>query len=282
MEKICGIYKITSPSGKVYIGQSIDIDRRFGEYKRLVQKIKKQPRLYQSFMKHGVENHIFEVIEHCDFIKLNIQERYWQDFYNVIGNKGLNCNLVSNENLNQKISEETRKKMSLSGKNKIITEQHKLNIKNNHYSLKPDFISPVKDKKLSKEHLSKIIDKLKIPVLQYNLEGIFINEFESAAEADRYINNGKRTGNITRCIKNNSKYKNFIWRYKKDNFSLKIDPYIPHKSYILVFQNNEIIYKFTSIFKTYKKLKIDRRTLKRIIDTDIKINNLNFKYETHP
>lgn len=26
--KICGIYKITSPSGKIYIGQSIDIKRR--------------------------------------------------------------------------------------------------------------------------------------------------------------------------------------------------------------------------------------------------------------
>ncbi len=30
-----GIYKITNPEGKIYIGQSIDIDRRFKEYKRL-------------------------------------------------------------------------------------------------------------------------------------------------------------------------------------------------------------------------------------------------------
>ena len=28
MEKICGIYKITNPKGKVYIGQSIDIEKR--------------------------------------------------------------------------------------------------------------------------------------------------------------------------------------------------------------------------------------------------------------
>ena len=27
-----GIYKITSPSGKVYIGQSIDIERRWKKY----------------------------------------------------------------------------------------------------------------------------------------------------------------------------------------------------------------------------------------------------------
>jgi hypothetical protein len=35
MSKICGIYKITSPSGKVYIGQSVDIKRRFTTYKIL-------------------------------------------------------------------------------------------------------------------------------------------------------------------------------------------------------------------------------------------------------
>jgi hypothetical protein len=32
---IVGIYKITSPSGKVYIGQSINIERRIKEYKNL-------------------------------------------------------------------------------------------------------------------------------------------------------------------------------------------------------------------------------------------------------
>ena len=30
-----GIYKITSPSNKIYIGQSINIERRFKEYKTL-------------------------------------------------------------------------------------------------------------------------------------------------------------------------------------------------------------------------------------------------------
>ena len=32
-EKISGIYKITNPKGKVYIGQSIDIYKRFKSYK---------------------------------------------------------------------------------------------------------------------------------------------------------------------------------------------------------------------------------------------------------
>ena len=32
MKKICGIYKITSPSGRVYIGQSIDVYSRLKQY----------------------------------------------------------------------------------------------------------------------------------------------------------------------------------------------------------------------------------------------------------
>jgi len=35
MNKVCGIYKITSPTNKVYIGQSTNILFRFRAYKRL-------------------------------------------------------------------------------------------------------------------------------------------------------------------------------------------------------------------------------------------------------
>ena len=33
MNKICGIYKITSPTGKIYIGQSANIKSRITNYK---------------------------------------------------------------------------------------------------------------------------------------------------------------------------------------------------------------------------------------------------------
>ena len=54
-----GIYKITSPKGRVYIGQSIDILYRFKKYKQM--QCKGQVRLYNSFLKHNVENHLFEI-----------------------------------------------------------------------------------------------------------------------------------------------------------------------------------------------------------------------------
>lgn len=86
-----GIYKITNPNGKNYIGQSINIEKRFNQYKKLT--CKNQVILYRSLLKYGVENHIFEVIEECNIEILNERERYWQDFYNVI-EKGLNCKTI--------------------------------------------------------------------------------------------------------------------------------------------------------------------------------------------
>lgn len=103
-----GIYKIESPSGKVYVGQSIDIERRWKEYYTITNS---QRKLMRSFKKHGVKNHIFEVIEECTPGKLNSRERYWQEYYNVLKG-GLNCRLTETEDQSGKLSKETIKKRS--------------------------------------------------------------------------------------------------------------------------------------------------------------------------
>lgn len=108
-----GIYKITSPNDRIYIGQSTDIEKRWFDYKR--KNPKSQVRLNRSFIKHGVENHSFEIIEECCVDNLNERERYWQDYYNVL-EKGLNCRLTSTKDKSGFVSEETRIKLSLSHK----------------------------------------------------------------------------------------------------------------------------------------------------------------------
>lgn len=121
-----GIYKINSPSGRIYVGQAIDIDRRFYEYSIL--HCKKQKRLYNSLMKYGVENHKFEIIEECLENELNIRERYWQEFHNVLDiKKGLNCVYVKNDEKSGQLSEEIKKKISIANKGKTRTIE--MNIK---------------------------------------------------------------------------------------------------------------------------------------------------------
>jgi group I intron endonuclease len=104
-----GIYKITNPKGRIYIGQSIDIQKRFRTYISLNSKTKRQIKLYRSLLKYGQHEHSFEIIEECNIELLNERERYWQDFHKVLEN-GLNCVLTKTNVLRMVVSDEKREK----------------------------------------------------------------------------------------------------------------------------------------------------------------------------
>jgi group I intron endonuclease len=115
-----GIYKITSPTNKIYIGQSINIEKRFKNYKSLSQT-KGQKMLHYSFRKYGINNHLFEIIEECDIELLNERERYYQDFYNVL-QEGLNCLLTDTKDSIKVFSKITIEKIRQGNLGKIIPE----------------------------------------------------------------------------------------------------------------------------------------------------------------
>jgi len=125
-----GIYKITSPSNRIYIGQSIDIERRIYKYKK--DLCIQQTRLNNSFLKYGVENHVFEIIKECPIEDLNCSERYYQDLFKVLTKNGLNCRLTASKDKSGKQSESTKLKISNSNKishsGKSLSETHKKNI----------------------------------------------------------------------------------------------------------------------------------------------------------
>lgn len=134
-----GIYKITSPTGKVYIGQSVNVEKRLADYKSC--KAKKQPRLNRSFLKHGYENHKIEIICECSIEELNDKERYYQDLFSCIGENGLNCVLTTSSDRSGYLNEEVKNKL----KGKPRPESVRLKISESN-----------KGKKLSKEHRKKI------------------------------------------------------------------------------------------------------------------------------
>lgn len=113
-----GIYKITNPKGRVYVGQSKDIEVRWKTYKNL--RCKKQRRLYYSLIKYGVNMHIFEVLEECTVESLNEREKYWQEYYNVV-EEGLNLEINKSTEPTRILSEETRQKMSKAQKGKTLS-----------------------------------------------------------------------------------------------------------------------------------------------------------------
>lgn len=137
-----GIYKITNPKGKVYVGQSIDIEKRWKKY--LSKKFfESQVKIYRSILKYGEENHVFEILEICDKEELDKRERFWQEEYNCV-EKGLNCIYTQTSDKAQSLSIEMKIKMSESAKLKISKNPDKYKfigakgVNNNMYNKKGD------------------------------------------------------------------------------------------------------------------------------------------------
>lgn len=150
---LIGIYKITSPIGKVYIGQSTDIENRKKAYEK--GACKNQTKLYHSILKYGFDNHKFEIIELCCEQDLNLVERSWQDYFCVMEQtEGLNLRLTKSNDRSGTVSEETRKKISntLKGRKKsAITRARMSAAKRGTKHSKPQ----------SAEHRRKIIESRK-------------------------------------------------------------------------------------------------------------------------
>ena len=134
-----GIYKITNKlNGKVYIGQSIDIDTRWRQHINAKDNVA----IHNAIKKYGKENFKFEVLLECPADMLNVWERDMIALYDCIspngynlteGGEGYQCSeetrrKMSEVNKGKHLSEETKKKMSESRKGKAPWNKGKTNI----------------------------------------------------------------------------------------------------------------------------------------------------------
>lgn len=90
-----GIYKITNNiNGKIYIGQSNNIQRRFSEHQTKGEQSRIPVDI--AIQKYGKENFSFEVIEECSIEQLNEKETKWITYFNSVEN-GYNCSIGGNQ-----------------------------------------------------------------------------------------------------------------------------------------------------------------------------------------
>lgn len=198
-----GIYKITSPTNKIYIGSSKDIEDRFKQYKRL--QCIGQRKLYNSLKKHGIENHIFEIILECDLLNLLKIEGYYIDLYDSISS-GLNCQ-KPNEDGRIEFSEETKLIISKNMKDhwKNMTDEEKSNRLYN-------FIQSTKGRKPTKETIEKIKESSRFPL--YGDKNYMFNRSDLIHNSLNVVDNytGKKYDSLSQCAKDLSTYPKKIKR----------------------------------------------------------------------
>ena len=213
-----GIYKITSPSGKVYIGQSKDLIRRKKDYEKYIKNSNRQVKLLASINKYTWQKHFFEIIEECVFNDLNIRERFWQEYYNSI-EEGLNCIYTKTNEKPSAFGNETKEKMRIAQTGSKKSEITKEKMSNARLGYKFTEKSKLKMSNSRKgiKYSKETIDKMKIAASKRNLKPIsclspndIYFEFNSFKEAALHI--GVKPQSIQQAVSKNracKKWKNF-------------------------------------------------------------------------
>lgn len=229
MKKV-GIYKITNPKGKVYIGQSIDIIKRWNVYRYLIRSSMGN-KIFNSLKKYGPDNHTFEILEECTKDQLSVREVYYKTKYNSIAD-GLNLKLEDDRYgpHSQETKDLISKKCKEAAKKKVYTAEFRLKMKKaktNH----PCYKNPERNRKIGNAHRGKVMsqetkDKIYTedwrrknkeqhkksykPVEQYDLNGNLIKVYESKTEAIKQTGIGMGNALVGRAKTAGG----FIWKYK--------------------------------------------------------------------
>lgn len=188
------IYRYESPSGKSYVGQTVDEVRRKAEFKNLSLSYGGN-KIYNARKKYGPENFQYYIeSEICANSEedlsnlLDIAESFYIQKYDSYKN-GYNS---------------TEGGESLRGYNKTKEQVEK-------------------QKRSLKEYYKTHRNPYAKYVLQYSPEGEFIKEWNSATEAETTL--GYSRSSVSNCCTGRTKSScGFIWRYKEsDEIPLKID-----------------------------------------------------------
>lgn len=207
-----GVYKFTNVvTGKVYVGSSYNIARRYQDhFNGLLKNKSPLTRVQNSFNKHGFANFYFSILEIVDKSEeLLKREQYWIDFYDSTHqDKGYNIRKIPNSNKGFKQSLETKERISKALIGRVCSEETKKKIGN---SVRGGKRSEECRKKMSMAKLGKPSSRRK-RVAKCKDNGSIIVSYPSILEAS--IKEKSSRNIILNCLKGRRKsLKDFNWIY---------------------------------------------------------------------
>lgn len=206
-----GIYRIENLiNHKNYIGQSVHIETRWSDHKRLAfypSLVGYEYPLYRAIRKYGIENFEFSVIENCLENELDEKERYWIAHYKSFGPEGYNQTPggqgtpKTNPNevvelFNKGIEIEELCVIFDVSKNTILGILHPLGL---------GYLT--QDEKNILQPECKIVE-------QYSLEGKLLNSYFSEGAAARAVKTSRSA--ISDACKTHGTAQKYIWKFQLD------------------------------------------------------------------
>ncbi len=196
------IYRHITPSGKSYVGIT--------RMKYLSQRFKKNgigykscPLFYKAIQKYGWDNIKHEILEqNVTEDKIDEREKYWISYYQS-NNRTFGYNIEEGGYCVRTFSPETRKKISDAKKGKSLSLEHRRKLSQanlGHHN--------------SPEAEAKRIAKRVRPVLQFDLNNNFIQEYPSIKQAAENLQID--SSGISKVCKNKlHQCGGYIWKYKE-------------------------------------------------------------------
>lgn len=220
------IYKITSPSGRIYIGKSKNIKKRIKDYK--YQSKTRKSIIHDSIRGYGWDAHKIEIIEECADELLSEREIFWikelKSYW--LDNKGVGMNMTRGGEAGGgswiwDVERRKRQSDKFRGEGgtfygKKHTEETKKYI--GELAKRRNLESGIKVPEWGAE---KARQKRRNPVIAYDSKGNFICEFESLNMASSRLQISRAS--ISDSLKFGSWVNgNYLFKYKTDNYPIKI------------------------------------------------------------
>lgn len=214
-EVIKGIYCIENKiDGKMYIGQSFNIQRRWQEHIKMLNKGKHHNRFLQrAWDKYGEDNFDFYIVEQLytsPRVVYDVLEIYYISEYCTNNNQyGYNLTMGGEGVVGYKFTKEQREKISKVQLGKSLSEECKKRLSLAHKEKIKNGYKPKTD------HLKKFVEEQKIPIDCYDRDGNYLKTYESIQEAGRVLN--LEATNICKVLKRkHSNIKGYVFYYCND------------------------------------------------------------------
>lgn len=206
------IYLITNfTNGKRYVGQTVNpIHYRWSKHiEEAYGGNKSNSLLHRAIIKYGASNFGINILEECADTELNEKEKNYIKKYDTYytHNKGYNMTW-GGEGVTKYSDDEILYLWNQGYRNCEIARL--LGAKDNTISLR---IQSLIGNNAAK---ARRVDSRKISIIQYDLQGNYIKEWESASIAEKELNLSQ--GSISRCCnKQRTNSGNFLWKKSSDD-----------------------------------------------------------------
>lgn len=137
---------VNKVNNKTYISSSINFTNRLYKYYSLKNLMGNNTPIHNALIKYGYSNFSLEILEYCNIKDIVLREQYYFDKlkpeYNILEKAGSTLGFKhSAETINfykneRKVSEETRKNLSLAATGRILFEEDKYKISNKRTGIK--------------------------------------------------------------------------------------------------------------------------------------------------